>query len=53
MTYRYIVASRNLFAWRVAHWYKHHFSPSKIIRKKKYLTRAVLPALLLDQTLQF
>jgi len=53
MTYIYIVAPRNLFAWRVAHWYRYHFSPSMMIRKKLYLTRAVLPALLLDQTLQF
>ena len=33
MTYGYIVAPRNLFAWRIARWHRHHFLPSMMIRK--------------------
>ena len=51
-THRYKVAPGNLFAGRVARWHRRHpLRPTK--KTVGELTRAELPALLLDQVLQF
>jgi hypothetical protein len=53
-THRYKVAPGNLFAGRVARWHRRHpLRPTMTRENVRELTWAELPALLLNQVLQF